>query len=266
MGPFIKDVGIFFSDFRYPVLFHIGRSFTPSSPSANFNTFPHNPHVTPSPFYGRSPKCYVHYGYQCRRCSRVGIVHTVATNLWWSRIPILNFSSLTIFGGKYFISSYFCNIIHKRIQQPNGMYISFMLSRACFWPYYNYQHFWLKPFVFFHYTNATSYRIRPHIIVVAKNKDRKTRLKIVFWKMMPLSWAIVKWPGHERLPKGQASNLLSVLSLCEALTPNPHTTHTRHTHRAHHLGISYYVNFLGRLCSNGFQLKWRFGTHGNWKN
>ena len=61
---------------------------------------------------------------------------------------------------------------------------------------------------------ATLYKIRPHSIVVAKNKDRKTRLKIVFWKMMPLSWAIVKWPGHERLPKGQASNLLSVLSLC----------------------------------------------------
>ena len=35
--------------------------------------------------------------------------------------------------------------------------------------------------------------------------------------------------------------------------------------RSHHLGISYYVNFLGRLGSNGFQLKWRFGTHGNWK-
>ena len=32
---------------------------------------------------------------------------------------------------------------------------------------------------------------------------------------------------------------------------------------AHHLGISYYVNFLGRLGSNGFQLKRWFGTHGN---
>ena len=29
---------------------------------------------------------------------------------------------------------------------------------------------------------------------------------------------------------------------------------------SHHLEISYYVNFLGRLGSNGFQLKWRFGT------
>ena len=28
----------------------------------------------------------------------------------------------------------------------------------------------------------------------------------------------------------------------------------------HHLGISYYVNFLGRLGRNGFQLKWRFGN------
>ena len=33
-----------------------------------------------------------------------------------------------------------------------------------------------------------------------------------------------------------------------------------------HLEISYYVNFLGRLGSNGFQLKRRFGTHGIWKN
>ena len=29
-----------------------------------------------------------------------------------------------------------------------------------------------------------------------------------------------------------------------------------------HLGMNYYVNFFGRLGSNGFQL----GTHGNWKN
>ena len=28
---------------------------------------------------------------------------------------------------------------------------------------------------------------QPNSVVVAKNKDRKTRLKIVFWKMMPLS-------------------------------------------------------------------------------
>ena len=34
----------------------------------------------------------------------------------------------------------------------------------------------------------------------------------------------------------------------------------------HHLGINYYVNFLGRLGSNEFQLKRRFGTHDNWKN
>ena len=36
--------------------------------------------------------------------------------------------------------------------------------------------------------------------------------------------------------------------------------------KAHHLEINYYVNFLGRLGSNGFQLKWRFGTRCNWKN
>ena len=35
---------------------------------------------------------------------------------------------------------------------------------------------------------------------------------------------------------------------------------------SHHLGISYYFNLLGHLTSNGFQLKRRFGTHGNWKN
>ena len=34
----------------------------------------------------------------------------------------------------------------------------------------------------------------------------------------------------------------------------------------HHLGMNYYVNFLGHLVSNIFQIKWRFGTHGNWKN
>ena len=33
-----------------------------------------------------------------------------------------------------------------------------------------------------------------------------------------------------------------------------------------HLEMSYYVNFLGLLGSNGFQLKWRFDIHGNWKN
>ena len=27
---------------------------------------------------------------------------------------------------------------------------------------------------------------------------------------------------------------------------------------AQHLGTNYYVNFLGRIGSNGFQLKWRF--------
>ena len=32
---------------------------------------------------------------------------------------------------------------------------------------------------------------------------------------------------------------------------------------SHHLGINYYVNFLGHLGCNGFQLKGRFGTHGN---
>ena len=34
-------------------------------------------------------------------------------------------------------------------------------------------------------------------------------------------------------------------------------------YHTHHLGISYYVNFLGRLGGNGFRLKRRFGTHGN---
>ena len=34
----------------------------------------------------------------------------------------------------------------------------------------------------------------------------------------------------------------------------------------HCLGMSYYVNFLGGLYSNEFRIKWRFGTHGSWKN
>ena len=34
---------------------------------------------------------------------------------------------------------------------------------------------------------------------------------------------------------------------------------------SHCLGMSYYVNFLGGLGSNGFHIKWRFGTHGSWK-
>ena len=33
-----------------------------------------------------------------------------------------------------------------------------------------------------------------------------------------------------------------------------------------HLGINCYVNFLGHLGCDGFQLKWMFGTHGNWQN
>ena len=34
----------------------------------------------------------------------------------------------------------------------------------------------------------------------------------------------------------------------------------------HCLGINYYVNFLGGIGSNGFHIKWIFGTQGNWKN
>ena len=34
----------------------------------------------------------------------------------------------------------------------------------------------------------------------------------------------------------------------------------------HCLGMSYYVNFLEGLGSNEFHIKWRFGTHGSWKN
>jgi hypothetical protein len=33
----------------------------------------------------------------------------------------------------------------------------------------------------------------------------------------------------------------------------------------HHLGLNYFVNFLGHLDSNGFQLKGRFDTDGNEK-
>ena len=33
--------------------------------------------------------------------------------------------------------------------------------------------------------------------------------------------------------------------------------------RSHCLGMSYNVNFFG---SNEFHIKWRFGTHGSWKN
>ena len=34
----------------------------------------------------------------------------------------------------------------------------------------------------------------------------------------------------------------------------------------HYLGVNYYFNFLGyRLGSNGYQLKWKIGTHSNWK-
>ena len=36
-----------------------------------------------------------------------------------------------------------------------------------------------------------------------------------------------------------------------------------YTSVSHHLGINYYVNFLRGLGSNEFQLKLRFGTHGN---
>ena len=33
----------------------------------------------------------------------------------------------------------------------------------------------------------------------------------------------------------------------------------------HCLGMNYYVNFLGGIGSNGFHIKWIFGTHGSWK-
>jgi hypothetical protein len=34
----------------------------------------------------------------------------------------------------------------------------------------------------------------------------------------------------------------------------------------HHLEMNYYVNFLGQLAGNEFQLKQKFGTHRNCKN
>ena len=36
--------------------------------------------------------------------------------------------------------------------------------------------------------------------------------------------------------------------------------------KSHCLGISYSVDFLVGLGSNEFHTKWRFGTHGSWKN
>ena len=60
-------------------------------------------------------------------------------------------------------------------------------------------------------------------------------------------------------------SLSTSISLALNLSLNNHQSKFQAA-RAHHLGISYYANFLGRLGSNGFQLKWRFGTHGNWKN
>ena len=30
--------------------------------------------------------------------------------------------------------------------------------------------------------------------------------------------------------------------------------------------MNYYVNFLEGLGGNEFQIEWRFGTHGSWKN
>ena len=35
---------------------------------------------------------------------------------------------------------------------------------------------------------------------------------------------------------------------------------------SHHLQMNWYVQKMWGLDSNEFQLKWRFGTHGNWKN
>ena len=34
----------------------------------------------------------------------------------------------------------------------------------------------------------------------------------------------------------------------------------------HCLRLNYYVNFLGGIDSNGFHIKWIFGTQDNWKN
>ena len=36
--------------------------------------------------------------------------------------------------------------------------------------------------------------------------------------------------------------------------------------KTHCLGMNYYVNFLGGIGSNGFHIKWIFGTQNNWKN
>ena len=46
-------------------------------------------------------------------------------------------------------------------------------------------------------------------------------------------------------------------------------TKNKNTHSIpipHCLGMNYYVNFLGGVCSIGFHLKWIFGTQGNWKD
>ena len=123
MGPFIKDVGIFFGlETPHPHLFFY------SSPQADSETFPLPPHVTPSPKW--SPKCYVHYGYQCRRCSRVGSVHNGDKSLMKSH-STFELSFFDNFGENFsfhltFVISYtneYCSLT---------AYISFMLSSLCF--------------------------------------------------------------------------------------------------------------------------------------
>ena len=64
--------------------------------------------------------------------------------------------------------------------------------------------------------------------------------------------------------------LLSALLFWFKLVYEPFGQSTMHlisarkeSNETHHLEISYYFNFLGHLDSNGFQLKRRFGTHGN---
>ena len=76
---------------------------------------------------------------------------------------------------------------------------------------------------------------------------------------------ILKWPP-------QIQNLYTAAPCWGSLRGHPTSTMQAWQKKSlsipssHCLGMNYYVNFLGGTGSNGFDIKWIFGTEDNWKN
>ena len=109
-----------------------------------------------------------------------------------------------------------------------------------------------KPMKNFKYNHGEYIGLSSILISIFQSQTASMVFKLQYKSLKLLSWLAYKW--QLLLLDWLAQFLSNLLTLFSFLTSS------------HHLEISYYIIFLGHLDSNGFQLKWRFGTLGNWKN